>query len=158
MSLMSTQQLPISVKARRKGDMRTQFAALCWRVTNGKPQILLITTRGSNRWIVPKGWPEAGLTPSEAAMREAWEEAGVEGRAQALCLGLFSYMKSIEKGQSFPCVAMVYPVRVRRLAKTFPEAGERKRKWFSPKKAAARVAEPELAQILRTFDPKLLHH
>ena len=55
-----------------------------------------------------------------------------------------------------PCVAMVYPVRVKSLAKTFPEALERKRRWVGRKKAARLVEEPELAQIIRDFDPKIL--
>jgi hypothetical protein len=53
-----------------------------------------------------------------------------------------------------PCVALVYPVKVKELADRYPEKRERKRAWFSPKKAAKRVAEPELARILRDFDPK----
>ena len=56
-------QLPITVNSARKTDVRTQFAALCWRVMDGKVQILLITSRGSGRWIVPKGWPMDGQTP-----------------------------------------------------------------------------------------------
>jgi hypothetical protein len=49
---------------------------------------------------------------------------------------------------------MVYPVKVERLASRFPEAGQRKRKWLSPRKAAARLSEPELARIVRHFDPR----
>ena len=156
MTLQGTKQLPIAVSARRKGDMRTQFAALCWRVTKGKPEILLITSRGANRWIIPKGWPMSGETPGKGALTEAWEEAGVKGRAYEQSLGLFSYIKKIDRKTSIPCVAMVYPVKVSKLSKSYPEAGQRKRKWVSPKKAAALVKEPELSQILKTFDPKYL--
>ena len=156
MTLQGISQLPISVSVAQKGELRTQFAALCWRVTKGKPEILLITSRGTNRWIIPKGWPLCGETPSQGALTEAWEEAGVIGKANEQCLGLFSYTKRIDRATSLPCVAMVYPVKVTRLAKEYPEAGQRKRKWCTPKKAAALVSEPELAQILRTFDPKHL--
>ena len=156
MTLQATKQLPISVSARHKGDIRTQFAALCWRVSNGKPEVLLITSRGSNRWIVPKGWPMSGLTPGTGALTEAWEEAGVKGKSYELCLGLFSYIKRFDHNSRIPCMAMVYPVKVSKLVNDFPEAGQRKRKWVSPNKAAAMVKEPELAQILRTFDPKYL--
>ncbi|MDU8928758.1 NUDIX hydrolase [Alisedimentitalea sp. MJ-SS2] len=155
MTLHGTRQLPISVKG-RKTDMRTQFAALCWRVKNGKPQILLITSRGTKNWIIPKGWPMSGITPSEGAAQEAWEEAGVKGKPFDRSLGLFSYMKKIDKRKSVPTVAMVFPVKVKKLAKDFPEAGQRKRKWVSPKKASAMVRERELAHILRTFDPRHL--
>lgn len=156
MTLQGTRQLPITVQTAHKSDVRTQFAALCWRVHNGKPEVLLITSRGTNRWIIPKGWPTIGLTPSEGAMQEAWEEAGVQGKAYDRSLGLFSYVKKIDKNATLPCVAMVYPVKVKKLAKDFPEAGQRKRKWVSPKKAAAMVSEPELAHIIKTFDPRHL--
>lgn len=156
MTLLGTKQLPISVSPARKTDMRTQFAALCWRVVNGKPQILLITSRGTNRWIIPKGWPMGGKTPGDGALIEAWEEAGVKGTASEQCLGLFSYLKKLDKRTALPCVAMVYAVKVSKLSKSYPEAGQRRRKWVSPKKASKMVREPELAQILKTFDPRLL--
>ena len=58
---------------------RTQYGALCWRMHRGKVEVLLITSRDTGRWVIPKGWPIAGLAPAETAAREAWEEAGVEG-------------------------------------------------------------------------------
>lgn len=147
-------QLPISIRAKSKSDVRTQFAALCWRVVDKKVQILIITSRGRGRWIIPKGWPMDGQTPGEAALQEAWEEAGVIGRADSRPLGLYSYTKIVRGAPDLPCVAMVYGVRVKSLAKTWPEAHERKRKWVSRKKAAALVSEPELSRILRDFDPR----
>ncbi|MEL7098912.1 MAG: NUDIX hydrolase [Pseudomonadota bacterium] len=149
-------QLPISIRAKEKSDVRTQFAALCWRVVDQKIQVLVITSRGSGRWIIPKGWPMDGQTPAEAAAQEAWEEAGVRGRADSRPLGLYSYTKVINGAPDLPCVAMVYGVRVKSLAKTWPEARERTRKWASRKKAARLVDEPELARILRDFDPRVL--
>jgi 8-oxo-dGTP pyrophosphatase MutT (NUDIX family) len=98
----------------------------------------------------------SGRTPAEGALQEAWEEAGVCGKPSDRSLGLFSYLKRLDDGTSLPCVAMVYPVKVSKLEKDFPEAGERKRKWVTPKKAAQMVFEPELAQILKNFDPRLL--
>jgi len=156
MTLQSTKQLPISISASHKSDVRTQFAALCYRIRDKKPQILLITSRGSHRWIIPKGWPMDGKTPGESALQEAWEEAGVRGRVIERCLGLYSYSKVVAPKKGLPCVAMIYPVKVKSLKRNYPEVGQRQRKWFSPKKAAARVEEPELAQILKTFDPRLL--
>ncbi|HHI81755.1 MAG TPA: NUDIX hydrolase [Rhizobiales bacterium] len=148
-------QLPISIEASHKSDVRSQFAALCYRLKGNKAEVLLITARNSGRWIVPKGWPMDGMTPAESAAQEAWEEAGVIGKAQDRCLGLFSYSKSVG-GEGLPIVAMVYPVRVESLAGQYPEAGQRKRKWFSPKKAAKQVVEPELARILKGFRPEIL--
>ncbi|WP_246162273.1 NUDIX hydrolase [Roseovarius faecimaris] len=150
---MTSRQEPISLADMGKRDLRTQFAALCYRMVKGKPEILLITSRRSGRWIVPKGWPADGKTPSESALTEAWEEAGVIGKAHNVGLGLFSYHKQVDDQTDLPCVAMVYPVKVKSVANKFPEAGMRKRKWLSPKKAAERVNEPELADIIRRFDP-----
>ena len=148
--------MPLLVRPERKTDMRTQFAALCYRIKADRPEVLLITSRGTGRWIVPKGWPVPGMTPAASAEREAWEEAGVRGRFHDICLGLYSYIKIVEDGPDLPCAAMVYPVRVRALAEDYPEKDQRKRKWMRRKKAAAKVDEPELAQIIRRFDPKLL--
>ena len=151
--LEGKQQLPLRFDAAHKSDVRTQFAALCYRLRRGRPEILLITSRGSRRWIVPKGWPIENMTPAQAALREAWEEAGVRGRAIEHCLGLFSYAKEIGPDRTLPCITLVYPVKVKSLAGSYPESHQRQRKWFTRKKAAARVTEPELAHIIRAFDP-----
>ncbi|MEQ9259107.1 MAG: NUDIX hydrolase [Roseovarius sp.] len=148
--------MPISLRSRPKHDVRTQFAALCYRIRNDKPEFLMVTSRGTKRWIIPKGWPEDGMTPGESALREAWEEAGVTGRVTGPTLGLFSYHKEGGPDGTLPCVAMVYPVRVQALADDYPEISERRRKWMRPKKAASKVSEPELAHILRSFNPSLL--
>lgn len=147
-------QLPISLSGAGKRDVRTQFAALCYRMRKNKVQVLMITSRGTQRWIVPKGWPMDGRTPAESAVQEAWEEAGARGQSDGRCLGIFSYSKDAEDLGALPCLAMVYAVRVEALADEFPEAGQRKRKWMSRKKAAQLVSEPELARILRDFDPR----
>lgn len=146
-------QQPIALKSAQKRDVRTQFGALCYRIHNGKVEILLITSRGTGRWITPKGWPMDGETPAAAAATEAYEEAGVEGKIKDVCLGIYSYQKEIGD-DALPCVVAIFPVKVKRLTKKYPEAGQRKRKWFSRKKAAARVREKELAQIIRNFDPR----
>ncbi len=150
-------QLPIALERAHKRDVRSQFAALPFRKKGGKVQVLLITSRGSGRWILPKGWPMLGKTPAEGAAQEAWEEAGVIGKLYDQCLGLYSYQKTDARKRKLPCLVMVYPIKVRKLAMKYPEAGQRRRKWFSLKKAASLVAEPELAQMIRTFDPHSLH-
>ena len=147
-------QLPISLHGGPKGAVRTQFAALCYRVKKGKLQVLLITSRGSKRWIVPKGWPMDGKTPAESAALEAWEEAGVHGKARDSCLGVYSYAKLGEEDDDVSCLAMLYPVKVKSLAKSYPERAERRRRWMSRKKAAARVQEPELKRMILDFDPR----
>lgn len=151
-------QLPISIPGGQKSAVRSQFAALCYRVKSDKVQVLLVTSRKTRRWIIPKGWPMDGKTPAECAAQEAWEEAGVIGKPINMCLGLYSYSKILDGDapEGLPCVAMVYPVKVKRMMEKFPEAGQRKRRWVTRKRAASLVAEPELARILRDFDPKLL--
>lgn len=148
-------QLPLSVSNARKGDIRSQCAALCYRVRKKRPQILMITSRGMGRWIVPKGWPMQGKTPAQSAVIEAWEEAGVQGRSDGRCLGVYSYVKDLEGTREVPCIAMVFAVEVTELSARFPEAGQRERKWMSRKKAAKLVDEPELARLIRDFDPRL---
>ncbi|WP_116132179.1 NUDIX hydrolase [Tropicimonas sp. IMCC34043] len=139
-----------------KTATRTQIAALCFRKIRGKSQVLLITSRTQRRWIIPKGWPMAHTTPAGAAAIEAWEEAGVRGRIHDICIGLFSYAKLDEaSGVVLPCVVTVFPLEVKSLAKDFPERKQRRRSWFTPRQAAKKVAEPELREILREFDPRL---
>ncbi|GHE91889.1 NUDIX hydrolase [Aliiroseovarius zhejiangensis] len=143
---------PIRLSLGDKRSVRTQFGALPYRVKDGKVEVLLITTRGSGRWILPKGWPMDGETPAGAAAKEAFEEAGVEGKLSHEVLGFYSYTKSHE-GERLPCVVAVFPLKVRKQHKTFPEHGQRRRKWVSQKKAAQLVWEPELRRIIRNFDP-----
>lgn len=139
-----------------KRDVRTQFGALCYRVKDGETQILLITSRNTRRWIMPKGWPMANRTPAEAAAQEAWEEAGVEGKVGETSIGLYTYTKVMAKSDDLPCAVVIFPLRVRDLKNKFPEANERSRRWFSPKKAAKAVWEPELAALLESFDGKAM--
>jgi 8-oxo-dGTP pyrophosphatase MutT (NUDIX family) len=137
-------------------DIGTQFGALCYRRHGSGLKILLVTSRGTGRWVIPKGWPVKGLSPQDVARREAWEEAGVRGDVRKTCLGQFPYQKWFSKGLERPCNVSVYPIKVRNLSVHFPEAKQRRRKWFTPRKAAEKVAECELAQILYEFDPKAL--
>ncbi len=149
-------QAPLALDIGDKRDMRSQFAALCFRMRKNKPEVLLITTRGTGRWIVPKGWPMQGKTPAVAALTEAWEEAGVKGKVYDQCLGVFSYHKDLSPIHEAPCLALVYPVKVDSISRKYPEVGQRRRKWFRLKAAAEKVSEPELSQILRGFDPNAL--
>lgn len=156
MSFQGKRSTHAAMTAADRPDSRTQYAALCYRTHKSTPEILLITSRTTRRWIVPKGWPMPDRTPAEAALQEAYEEAGVRGTVSNRCIGVFSYMKNISDGIDIPCVAMVFPVQVKTLTSRFPERKQRRREWFSRKKAAALVQEPELADLLRNFDPRKL--
>ena len=129
-----------------------QYAALAWRGARaGGVEILLITSRETRRWVVPKGWPIRGLKPHQAAAREAWEEAGVEGRIGARKVGVFDYDKRLSGGQLQPVRVEVYPLEVVEEHDDWPEAGQRERRWFSPEDAGAKVEEPRLASLLAEF-------
>ncbi|HMQ95002.1 MAG TPA: NUDIX hydrolase [Amaricoccus sp.] len=130
-----------------------QVGALCWRRSGKGLRILLITSRDTGRWVIPKGWPMRRRSDPETAAREAWEEAGVRGEIGSRSLGLFSYRKYLGPGRWIPCVVRVFPLEVRALLKEYPEHDQRKVRWFPPRKAAKRVAEPELRAMIRDFDP-----
>jgi 8-oxo-dGTP pyrophosphatase MutT (NUDIX family) len=148
----SLQQQEIILGDAAKTDLRTQFAALCYRIKNEKVQFCLVTSRRSGRWIVPKGWPMNGQTPMDAAATEAFEEAGVRGKIEPRPIGVFSYYKVHSKNE-LPCIAVVYPLKVKKVLRTWPERKERNRKWLSRKKAAALVDNAELSQIILRFQP-----
>lgn len=152
MSVLRIKQAPLALRSAKKRQVRSQFGAICYRMRKGKPEILLITSRGRGRWIIPKGWPMADLTPAEAAAQEAYEEAGVEGRVHPLCMGIYSYAKGRD-GTGMPCVVALYAVQVTRLLRNFPERHERKRRWYSLKRAAQLVEEPELKEFISQFRP-----
>ena len=128
---------------------RIQVAALCTKGDGEDKKVLLVTSRGTGRWILPKGWPVAGKSAAESAAQEAWEEAGVrKAKVSDLAVGSYRYSKVLQGGVKVPCEAKVYPIEVRKLAETYPEAGERRRKWVSPQKAAKLVQEAELKHLL----------
>lgn len=132
-----------------------QQAALCFRrKPGGQIEVLMITSRETGRWVMPKGWPMRTCSAGEGALREAFEEAGVAGVLTGDCLGLYSYQKVMPDGRAVPCVVSVHPVEVTALADDFPERGQRQRAWFPPAVAAALVAEHELRDLLARFDPQ----
>ncbi|SHJ31635.1 8-oxo-dGTP pyrophosphatase MutT, NUDIX family [Shimia gijangensis] len=129
---------------------RLQVAAICYRSESAGKKVLLITSRDSRRWVVPKGWPMDGYDAPGAAMQEAWEEAGVvEGNINREPVGTYDYDKQLDNGAEVPVETTVFTVEVKRLEDEFPEASERERKWVSPQEAAQLVEEPGLQEILR---------
>jgi 8-oxo-dGTP pyrophosphatase MutT (NUDIX family) len=130
-----------------------QVAALCYRQRGKSLRILLITSRDTGRWVTPKGWPMRNRTEPEAAAREAYEEAGIRGDVSTRHVGHYSYKKWLGNGRAIPCLVRVYPLRVREMLKSYPETRQRRNKWFSQAKAAKKVMEPELAALIRAFEP-----
>ncbi len=138
-------------------DEIKQVAALCWRMHKGKVEVLLITSRDTGRWVIPKGWPMDGMSAAAAAAQEAWEEAGVQGVVSDLTLGQFVYDKIMPK-KALRCSVDVFPLRVKELKSKFPEAKERRRVWHRAKDAANLVAEPTLREMLKLIgqQPQML--
>ncbi|MFP7571850.1 NUDIX hydrolase [Marivita sp. S2033] len=132
-----------------------QIAALPMRWTKGgKFQILMVTSRDTGRWIMPKGWTMDGKKPWTAAEIEALEEAGALGYIGHEVIGTYTYRKKLDDGSALKCKVDVYPMMVERLKRNWKERDERTRKWFSAKGAAKRVNEPELAELLQTLAKK----
>lgn len=154
-SIAKSKQVPIRLSPSDKRSVRTQFGALPYRLRDGKVEILLITSRGTGRWIIPKGWPMDGETPAGAAATEAYEEAGVEGKLSHQVIGFYAYNK-MHDGEKLPCVVAIFPLKVKKILNTYPEKTQRRRKWFSQKKAAQMISEPELRPLIKGFDPKAL--
>jgi 8-oxo-dGTP pyrophosphatase MutT (NUDIX family) len=134
------------------GPPRQQFAALPWRASaETGVEILLVTSRDTKRWIIPKGWPMKGRKPHIVAAIEAQQEAGLNGKVEKEKLGAFSYRKRLESGGAVDCVVDVYPLRVARQRKKWPEKGQRVTYWFPFADAAQQVDEIELREIILAF-------
>ena len=145
---------PIETPVAADREPKTQYAALPWRrVIGGEIQVLLITSRETRRWVIPKGWPIKGMSRAASAAREAFEEAGVQGDVAKKAIGLFHYRKIMRSGRAQQVRVHVHPLRVTYEATHFPEAGERERVWLPFGEAAERVDEPELRQIIADFRP-----
>lgn len=130
-----------------------QVGALPFRITDGAVEVLLITSRDTGRWVIPKGWGMKNKTEAQAAAIEAEEEAGMEGVIGKRPLGAYRYVKTLKSGDQALCQVTVYPLAVERQLKKWKERGQRTLRWFAPAEAAALVAEPELADLIAAFKP-----
>ncbi len=122
-----------------------------WRDTGHGVEIMLITSRDTGRWVLPKGWPEAKELLCEAAAREAGEEAGLRGTVSHHEAGRYFYAKALASGEEVPCEVLVFPLRVDKIADRWKEKRSRTRKWVSPAEAVRMVNEPDLGQIIAYF-------
>jgi len=144
-------------KRKVKPALRIQYAALPYRFTPAAAlEILLVTTRRSRRWIIPKGWPIKGLRPPKSAAREAFEEAGVGGKVGAKSVGLFTYDKLLdEHGIEVRCEVRVFPLLVKRQSEAWPEFEQRVVQWVEPAKAVALIKEPGLKKLVAAFAKRI---
>jgi 8-oxo-dGTP pyrophosphatase MutT (NUDIX family) len=136
------------------GQTKDQSAALPWRRRpDGGPEVLLITSRETRRWVIPKGWPIKGLKPAAAAAQEALEEAGVVGLVGKRPVGAYHYDKRLRTGRTQHVRVAVFALEVTEERATWPEMHQREKLWTSPAEAAALVDEPELQALIGEFRP-----
>ncbi|MCR6630895.1 MAG: NUDIX hydrolase [Magnetospirillum sp.] len=128
-----------------------QYAALPYRIEDGHPLVLLVTSRETRRWILPKGQPERKLAAHQVAEAEAYEEAGLIGTVFKTPFAQFDSIKRLKNGREMPCVVRVYLLEVAHQLAAWPEKDERERRWMSPGEAALMVGEPGLVRVLLDF-------
>jgi len=131
---------------------RKQYAALPWRHAGAGREVLLISSRDTGRWVIPKGWPIKGLSPAETAAREAYEEAGLGGQMSKKPIGAFDYGKRLDNGSVQPCRVEVFSLEQMVQHPQWPEQGQRTLQWFSVPEAAEAVDEPQLKNIIRKLE------
>jgi 8-oxo-dGTP pyrophosphatase MutT (NUDIX family) len=140
-----------TAEAARLGGAPLQAGALCWREGEAGIEILLVTSRRSGKWGVPKGWSLRGRPLHRTAAREAWEEAGVIGQTNNRLLGLVDAPKSYRLIGEVAWKLALYPLAVEQLADDWSERGLRERRWFSREEAAKLVRPRAIAPLLRSF-------
>lgn len=110
---------------------------------NGR--VCLITSSNGKRWVIPKGLIEPGQTAGEAALQEAWEEAGLVGTLDPEPVGSYLYDK-----YGGTCHVTVFVLRVTEVAQEWEEREIRRRMWLSPAGALRRIDDAGLAEVLRS--------
>lgn len=129
----------------------TQSSVIPYRFSGGKLEILVILSSQKKHFVVPKGIKDPGLSPQESAAKEAFEEAGVEGRVGNDLVGTYQTKK-----WGATCSVGVYPMQVTRVIPEQEwEESQRGRQWVSPEEAAKRLKQPELAQMVGDFAKQL---
>lgn len=135
----------------RKKKLYLQYAALPFRLEQGDLFVMLVTSRETRRWIIPKGWPEKNLKPYQVAETEAFEEAGLKGSIAKTPIAAFEYVKLLDAKQSVNCLVDVFPLKVQDVLEQWPEQTQRQRAWMRPVEAAASVTEKGLKRLLLAF-------
>ena len=133
---------------------RQQIAAMPLRWQGDDVQVLMVTSRDTGRWIVPKGWTMKDKKPWAAAAIEALEEAGVTGHVGREPFGIYRYPKLLDNGKTVTCNVRVYPMIVEEQKNKWKEKAERTREWFNVSEAAGLVDEPQLADLLKSLVKK----
>lgn len=141
-----------SVLAMFRRPARLQIAALCHRMREGKVEVLLVTSKSTRRWILPKGWPILSRRAHRTAAIEAFEEAGVTGKVHKNPFASFSSYKGGEAGLKLRTEILVFLVDVESEAEEFPDSAERDVRWVSIKEAVRMTSEPGLIDVFRKLN------
>jgi len=112
---------------------------------------MLITSRGTGRWVIPKGNVPSGTAPHAAAAMEAEEEAGITGPVCPTPLGSYRYRKRRNNGASLMVDVDVFPLAVTDEFDSWKEKSQRERRWFTLTEAAKAVDEEDLRDLIRSF-------
>ncbi|MFN7169155.1 MAG: NUDIX hydrolase [Pannonibacter sp.] len=142
------QRLWLALRSLFVRPARLQIAALCYRVRDGRNEVLLVSSRSTGRWILPKGWPLLDRQSERTAEVEAFEEAGVIGRAQRKPFARIRSTKGLDSGLRVPTDVLVYLLHAEAEAADYPERGERQLRWLPVDEAARLADEPEVARLL----------
>ena len=133
-----------------------QSGVLAWRLKGRKKaEILLVTSRRSGRWMIPKGWPMPGRTLADSAAQEAFEEAGIRGEIDPQPIGTFRHVKQHLLLGRLEIDILVHRLAVQRELSDWPERGERSRKWFPVREAALQVDSDGLKKLIVRFGKEL---
>ncbi|MGE5503940.1 MAG: NUDIX hydrolase [Actinomycetota bacterium] len=133
-----------------------QYAALAYRMEDGHPMVVLVTSRETKRWILPKGQPEARRKPFEVAAQEAYEEAGLVGAVSTKPFAEVASYKRLKDGREVPTRLTIYLMQVDKQLDEWPEMHQRERRWVAPGEAALMVDEPGLVEALLEFGAAFL--
>lgn len=136
---------------KRKIKKRKQYAALPYIQKDGQTLVMLVTSRETKRWIIPKGWAEKKTAPHAVAAQEAFEEAGLRGTVQEKPFARYEYVKRLKSGKGIPCLVDIFLFHVEKELDDWPEKAERERKWMTAGEAALAVGESRLIEILLAF-------
>lgn len=138
-----------AVRKARRGERMRQVAAIPFRLSeHGNVEVMLVTSRATRRFIVPKGWPMKRKSGRKAAAIEAQEEAGVVGKTLREPAGTYSYWKRLEN-RFVRVDVIVYLLAVTEELASWQEAESRQRAWLAPEDAAMLIDEPDLSTLLR---------
>lgn len=132
--------------SRKANKVLKQSGVIPYRIQDGKIQVLLITSRDRQSWVMPKGDIPEGMSPPDSAAKEAWEEAGIIGQVNTREIGTYKYRK---QGKNYRVKMYLLPVQT--LSEDYPEAGFRDRQWLDIPQAMRRIKTTSLRRILQGF-------